>query len=149
MRCRAACAALRLLAYPSIIPWSGFALRKPPTTGIWMRKAPRRGYSNHARHGRPCACADGGFCRGIDAGHVPWRRQQSVADQGNKGVAARAARAAPTKEDAETFADPSAHLQGGGGTRSLEAGHQRPFRTPQDLSDLSMVGRPWPEVASG
>src|SRR5207245_7436810 len=93
--------------------------------------------------------ADVGFCRGIDAGHVPWRRQQSVADQGNKGVAARAALAVPTKEDAKTFTDPCAHFQGRGGTRGLEAGHHRPFPDPQDLSDLSVVGRSWAEVAGG
>src|SRR5437899_610326 len=64
------------------------ALRKPPTTGNSDRKGSTSGgYSNDPRHGRPCACADGGFCRSIDAGHVPWRRQQSVADPGNKGVA--------------------------------------------------------------
>src|SRR6266487_3096348 len=91
-------------------PWSGFALRMPPTTSIQIGKVPRRGYSNDPRHGSPCACADGGFCRGIDAGHVPWRRQQSVAEQGNKGGAARAALAVPTKEDAKTFTDPCAHF---------------------------------------
>src|SRR6266487_4846799 len=128
-------------------PWSGFALRKPPTTGIQIGKDSASGYSNDPSHGSPCACADGGFCRGIDAGHVPWRRQQSVADQGNKGGAARAALAVPTKEDAKTFTDPCAHFQGRGGTRSLEAGHHRPFPAPQDLSDLSVVGRSWAEVA--
>src|SRR6476620_9648046 len=50
------------------------------------RKDSASGYSNDPSHGSPCPCADGDFCRGIDAGHVPWRRQQSVADQGNKGV---------------------------------------------------------------
>src|SRR5215204_4998266 len=82
------------------------ALRKPPTTGIRIARVPRRGYSNDPRHGTPCACADGGFCRGVDPGHVPWRKQQSVADQGNKGATARATLAAPTKEDAKTFTDP-------------------------------------------
>src|SRR5262249_13270902 len=128
-------------------PWSGFALRKPPTPSIQIGKVPRRGSGDDPRHGRPCACADSGFCRGIDAGHVPWRRQQSVAAQGNKGVAARAPFAAPTKEDAKTFTDPCAHLQGRGGIRSLEAGPPRPFPAPQDLSDLSVVGRSWAEVA--
>src|SRR5262249_46247432 len=93
--------------------------------------------------------ADGGFCRGIDAGHVPWRRQRSVAGQGNKGVAAPAARAVATKEDAEAFADPCAHFQGRGGTGSLEAGHYRPLPARQNLSDLPVVGRSWAEVASG
>src|SRR5215813_4354323 len=129
--------------------WPGFALRKPPTTSIQIGKGPRRGSGNDPRHGRPCACADGGFCRGIDAGHVPWRRQRSVAGQGNKGVTAPAALAAPTKEDAEAFADPCAHLQGRGGTRSLEAGHYRPLPARQNLSDLPVVGRSWAEVASG
>ena len=136
---------------------AGFALRKPPTTSIQIGKVPGRGYSNDPRHGTPCACADGGFCRGVDAGHVPWRRQQSVAGQGSKavagqgdkGAAARAALAAPAKEDAETFADPCAHFQGRGGARSLETGHHRPFPDPQDLSDLSVVGRSWAEVAGG
>ena len=32
------------------------------------------------------------------------------------------------------------------GTRSLEAGHHRPFPDPQDLSDLSVVGRSGAEV---
>ncbi len=96
---------------------------------------------------------------------MPWRRQQSgaaqankgvaaqtdkgVAGQGNKGAAARAALAAPTKEDATTFADPCAHFQGGGGARGLETGHHRPFPDRQDLSDLSVVGRSWAEAAGG
>src|SRR5262245_44599551 len=125
------------------------ALRKPPTTRIQIGRVPRRGYSNDPRHGTPCACADGGSCRGVDAGHVPWRRQQSVADQGNKGAAAQAALAAPTKEDAKTFTDPRAHFQGGGGARSLETGHHRPFPDAQDLSDLPVVGRSRAEVAGG
>ena len=114
------------------------------------------GKGNDPRHGTPCACADGGFCRGVDAGHVPWRKQQSVADQGNKVAGqgnkeptARAALAAPTKEDAETFTDPCARFQGRGGAGSLETGHHRPFPDPQDLSDLSVVGRSWAEVAGG
>ena len=111
------------------------------------RKGP--GYSNDPHHGTPCACADGGFCRGADAGHVPWRKQQSVADQGNEDATARAALAAPAKEDAHTFADPCARFQGRGGARSLETGHHRPFPDPQDLSDLSVVGRSWAEVAGG
>src|SRR6516165_3716806 len=111
------------------------------------RRGSTSGSGNDPRHGRPCACADGSFCRGIDAGHVPWRRQQSVAGQGNQGVAARAALAAPTKEDAETFTDRCARFQGRGGTRSLEAGHHRSFPAPQDLSDLPLVGRSWAEVA--
>src|SRR6266516_7752761 len=130
-------------------PWSGFALRKPPTTSIRIGKIPRRGYSNDPRHGGPCAYAGGGFCRGIDAGHVPWRRHQSVADQGNKGVAVRAALAIATKEDAKTFTDPCAHFQGRGGTRNLEAGYHRPFPDPQDLSDLSVVGRSCDQDARG
>src|SRR5262249_36987976 len=109
------------------------------------RKVPRRGSGNDPRHGGPCVCAGGGFCRGIDA--VPWRRQQSLAGQGNQGVAGGAALAAPTKEDAETFTDPFAQFQGRGGARSLEAGHHRPFPAPQALSDLSVVGRSWAEVA--
>src|SRR5262247_2676735 len=125
------------------------ALRKPPTTRIQIGRVTRRGYSNDPRHGTPCACADGGSCRGGDAGHVPWRKQQSVADQGNKGATARAALAAPTKEDAKTFTDPCAPFQGRGGARSLETGHHRPFPDTQDLSDLSVVGRSWAEVAGG
>src|SRR5262247_2625160 len=121
------------------------------------RKGSTSGCSNDPHHGTPCACADGGFCRGVDAGHVPWRKHQSVADPGNKGiaapgnkgVAARAALAAPTKEDAKTFTDPCTHFQGRGGARSLETGHHRPFPDPQDLSDLSVVGRSWAEVAGG
>src|SRR5262245_46494957 len=133
--------------------WASFgrpywvALRNPPTTRIQIGRVPHRGYSNDSRHGTPCDCADGGSCRGVDASHVPWRKQQSVADQGNKGAAARAALAAPTKEHAKTFPDPCAPFQGGGGARSLETGHHRPFPATQDLSDLSMVGRPWAEVA--
>src|SRR5262245_52247956 len=110
------------------------------------RKVPGREYSNDPRHGRPYACAGSGVCRGVDAGHVPWRRRQSVAAQGNKGVTARAALAPSTKEDVKAFTDPCAHLQGRGGTRSLEAGHHRPFPAPQDLSDLPVVGRPRAEV---
>src|SRR5438876_742377 len=92
---------------------------------------------------------DGSFCRGVDAGHVPWRKQQSVADQGNKGATARVALAAPTKEDAKIFTHLCAPFQGRGGARSLETGHHRPFPDPQDLSDLSVVGRSWAEVAGG
>src|SRR5262245_46262209 len=80
---------------------------------------------------------------------MSWRKQQSVTDQGNKGAAVRAALAAPTKEDAKTFTDSCAHFQGRGGARSLETGHRRPLPDPQDLSDLSVVGRSWAEVAGG
>src|SRR5262249_39632098 len=128
---------------------SGFALGKPPTTGYPDGTVPGRRYSDDRRHGTPCACADCGFFRGIDAGHVPWRKQQSVAGQGDKGAAARAALAAPTKEDAEILAYRCARFQGRGGARSLERGHHRPFPDPQDLSDLSVVGRSWAEVAGG
>ena len=71
-------------------------------------------------------------CLGEDA--------QTVAGKGNEGAVVRTALAAPPKEDAETFADPSARFQGRSGTRSLEAGHHRPFPDCQDLSDLSVVG---------
>src|SRR4029453_6288651 len=113
------------------------------------RKGSTSGDSNDPHHGTPCACADGGLCRGVDAGHVPRRKQQSVAGQGNNEATARAALAAPAKEDAETFTDPCARFQGRGGARSLETGHHRPFPDPQDLSDLSVVGRSWAEVAGG
>src|SRR6478752_10510195 len=126
------------------------ACLKPPTTGGHSdRKGSTAGYSNDPHHGTPCACADGGYCRGVDAGHVPWRKQQSVADQGNEEATARAALAAPAKEDAYTFTDPCSRFQGRGGARSLETGHHRPFPEPQDLSDLSVVGRSWAEVAGG
>jgi hypothetical protein len=39
---------------------------------------------------------DGGSCRGVDAGHVPWRKQQSVAEALDIVVLA-ALRAAPTR----------------------------------------------------
>src|SRR6476660_1631866 len=42
-----------------------------------------------------------------------------------------------------------APFQGRGGARSLETGHHWPFPDPQDLSDLSVVGRSWAEVAGG
>ena len=100
--------------------------------GTGIGKGSRRGYSNDPRHGRSsCPCVGGGFCRGIDAGHVPWRKKQSVAGPGNKGVAVRAALAVAAKEDAETFADPCAHFQGRGGARSLES------RTPPAVSNCS------------
>src|SRR5262249_33759592 len=94
------CSKRRLSAYPGIILGTllWVALRKPPSTRTQIGRVLRQGYSNDPRHGTPWACADGRFCRGVDAGHVPWRKQQSVADQGNKGAAARAALAAPTKE---------------------------------------------------
>src|SRR6516225_466252 len=154
----------RRLNRTSSAAFSAYRSLRPPTrryiiwgTLVWVclkkaadyrhsdRKVPRRGYDDPC-HGSPCACADSGFCRGIGAGYVPRRRQQSVANQGNKRVAARAALAVPTKEDANIFTDPCAHFQGRGGTRSLEAGHYRPFPDPQDLSDLSVVGRSWAEV---
>ena len=53
---------------------------------------PVGGYGNVPRHCTPCACADGGFGRDIDAGHVPWRRRQSIADQGSKGTAGQASK---------------------------------------------------------
>src|SRR6266446_4891200 len=56
---------------------------------------------------------------------------------------------APTKEDAKIFTHLCAPFQGRGGARSLETGHHRPFPDPQDLSDLSVVGRSWAEVAGG
>src|SRR5262249_39189251 len=90
-------AAPRLSAYPGII-W-GPALGCPTKATDYTHsdtKVPRLGCSNDPCHGTPCACADGG--RGVDTGHVPWRKQQSVADQGNKGAAARVALSAPTKE---------------------------------------------------
>src|ERR1700687_3735220 len=151
MRCGASCRCTQFVSVSGHRwgPLLWVALRKPPTTGIQIGRVPRRGYSNDPRHGTPCACAHGGFCRGVDAGPVPWRKQQSVADQGNKGASARAALAAPTKEDAKTFTDPRAPFQGRGGARSLETGHHRPFPDPQDLSDLSVVGRSWAEVAGG
>jgi hypothetical protein len=123
------------------------ALRKPPSEVMRSEKVPRGGYSIDPRHGCPRASANGGFCRRIDAGPVSWRRRQSIADQGNNGAVARAALVVATKENAETFTDPCAHFQGRIGTRSLEAGHHRPFPDPQDLPDLSLVGRSWAEVA--
>src|ERR1700704_3902746 len=53
------------------------------------------------------------------------------------------------KKHAKIFAHPCAPLQGRGGARSLETGHHRPFPDPQGLSDLSVVGRSWAEVAGG
>src|SRR4029077_6560430 len=47
------------------------------------------------------------------------------------------------------FTHPCAPFQGRGGARSLETGHHRPFPDPQDLSDLSVVGRSWAEAAGG
>src|SRR6476620_6838292 len=47
------------------------------------------------------------------------------------------------------FTSRCASFQGRGGARSLETGHHRPFPDPQDLSDLSVVGRSWAEVAGG
>ena len=68
---------------------------------------------------------------------------------GNEGAVARTALAASPKEDIETFTDHSARLQERSGTGSLEAGHHGPFPNSQDLSDLSVVGRSWSEIASG
>src|SRR5260370_32225066 len=132
------------LGYLLVLPYESHRLQT-----CRSRRVQRPGDRNDPRHDTPRACADGGFFRGVDADHVPRRKQQSVAEQSNKGAAARAAVAAPTKEHAKTFADPCAHFQGRGGTRSLETGHHRPFRDPQDLSYLSVVGRSWAEVAGG
>ena len=71
------------------------------------------------------------------------------APQGEQEATARAALAAPAKEDAHPFTDPCARFQGRGGARSLETGHHRPFPDPQDLSDLPVVGRSWAEVVGG
>ena len=68
------------------------------------------------------------FSAGADAGHLPCRNRQAVAGQGHKGAAARAAFAAPTKEDAENLAYRCARFQGRGGTRSLETGHSGLFQ---------------------
>ena len=80
---------------------AGFALGKPPTARIQTGRFPGRGYGNDPRHGGPCACADGGCCRGIDAGHVPWRRQHSAAGQGDKESPPKAAKPLPAKATQE------------------------------------------------
>ena len=123
------------------------ALRKPPSSVMESDKSHGWGYSIDPRHGCPRASANGGFCRRTGAGPVFWRRRQSITEQGNTGAVARALVVVATKENAETFADPCAHFQGRSGTRSLEAGHHRAFPDPQDLSDLSVVGRSWAEVS--
>src|SRR5262249_1065609 len=77
---------------------------------------PLGGYCIEPRHAGPRACAIGGFHRLFDAGPVPCRTRLSVASEGYEGAVAAAAVAAPTKEHAETFTDPCAHLQGRIGT---------------------------------
>src|SRR4051812_40406764 len=93
------------------LPYESHRLRSFGSEGFHVG-----GYSDGPRYGTPYACADGGFCDDVDAGHVPWRKQQSVAAQGNEGATARVALAAPAKEDAKKFADPCARFQGRGGT---------------------------------
>src|SRR5271167_4618853 len=93
-------------------------------------------------------CDISGFCWRLSASPVPWRRRQTVAGKSNEGTVARTVLAAPPKEDAQTFANRSARFQGRSRTRSLEAGHHGPFPDFQDLSDLSVVGRSWSEIAS-
>ena len=88
-------------------------------------------------------------CLGQDSKQLPTKRSKEVAGQGNKEATARAALAAPAKEDAHQLIDPRARFQGRGGARSLETGHHRPFPDSQDLSDLSLVGRSWTEVLGG
>ena len=67
----------------TLVDVTRIALRKPPTTGI--EKVHFGGYSHDPRHGpSPCARIGGGFCRGIDAGHVPCRKQQAIAGPGNR-----------------------------------------------------------------
>src|SRR6516225_4149220 len=107
------------------------------------------GYVIDLRYSDPRACANGGSCRCLDAGQVPWRRRQSVAEQGNTGGVARTALAVSGKAHAEAFTDPCAHFQGRIGTRGLEAGHYRPFPDAQGLPNLSVVGRSWAKVARG
>src|SRR3954453_7560032 len=55
------------------LPYESHRLKSFGPEGI-----PVGGYSNGPRHGTPCACADGGFCDDVGAGHVPWRKQHSV-----------------------------------------------------------------------
>jgi len=49
----------------------------------------------------------------VDASAMPWPVRLCVTREGDQGVVARAAVAAPTKEHAEKFTDPSTHFQGG------------------------------------
>ena len=107
------------------------------------------GYTIDPRHAVSRVCAISGTRRRFSASTVPWRRRQTVAGKGNEGAVARTALAAPPKEDAETFADPSARFQGRSRTRSLEAGHHRPFPNSKDLSGLSLVGRSRPKLHQG
>src|SRR6476661_6572679 len=88
-------------------------LTKAALVEIMMcRGMSRRGDSIDPRHAGPRACAIGRFRRHFDAGPMPCRTRLSVAGEGFEGAVTAAAVAAPTKEHAETFTDPCAHLQG-------------------------------------
>ena len=55
----------------------------------------------------PCSSSISGFRCLVDASAMSWPVRLCVAREGNQGVVARAAVAAPTKEHAEKFTDPS------------------------------------------
>src|SRR5277367_968310 len=124
-----------------------FALRKRPAT-VTKYRDDLWGNTIDSCHAVSRVCDISGSCWRFSASPVPWRGRQTVAGKGNEGTVARTALAAPPKEDAQTFANRSARFQGRSRTRSLEAGHHGPFPDFQDLSDLSVVGRSWSEIAS-
>src|SRR5271169_2002247 len=74
------------------------------------------GYSIDPGHADPRACASSCLRRLFDANPGPRPGWVSVAGKGNAGAVARTAVAAPTKEHAQKFANPFAHLQGRIGT---------------------------------
>src|SRR5262249_20846122 len=75
--------------------------------------------------------------RGMRDGSDPWPRAPTF-------VPANAG-AARTEPYAGRLADSHSPLQGRIGGRDLETRRQRPLRFAQGLSDLPVVGRPWPE----
>ena len=133
---------------------SSFAIRMPPVPdneiGTDSTGRGFGGYRNDPRHGGERARADGGFCRGIGAGPVPWpdghprhasKSYPAIAGQGDERVAARSAHAHQAEENAEALTGPRADFQGRGRARGLEAGQHGPLPVAQDLSDLPVVGR--------
>ena len=84
---------------------------------------------------------------GEDGNQSPAKATQELPAKATKELPPELLSLLRQKKYAQTFADPCAHFQGRGGTRSLEEGRHRPFPDGQDLSDLSVVGRSWPEAA--
>src|SRR4029079_7435993 len=87
----------------------------------------------------PCPFGVSG-ARGLDDARRLQYRRLPDPDPRDEGTLAGDAGSAWAKGHAQGVADPGPHLQGGIGTRGLEAGHHRALRNAQGVSDLPLVG---------